>query len=440
MSSTVTGIEALATLPAGVADTLGLVSRFDAALGPGFGRLADAARASLADLAAATAETPLGPATAEAVAAIGRGEFRAASFQAIAAARCALLGAVHDALADQVQAALGRTPISRGDPAAPAVLGASATLLAASEQWLADLAIAGFRHLEEGTLASFETTLALLRADPDGAGLAAMLSGFHAELMRSAPTNRLDRLPATRWADLWAASLVRTRHRPGPPTFREVGGALTPLGLDIHAHEHVFAPTLYAILDEEGGGSRVVRVPFVGYVMAAVAPEQAWDLFEPVAGPILEALAGPRTIEIGRGELRDDGSLILAATPALGGKVDPFAAASKLTSLPDPPAAMRHPVHLAEPVHLPPGHGVPLASERVAESAGLDLSAIDDMTEMIGLLRFRGDGWGVQPLSVRAKKKTILVGADIHAARSKLKVRALEVLRERAGRLLRTKS
>jgi hypothetical protein len=43
-------------------------------------------------------------------------------------------------------------------------------------------------------------------------------------------------------------------------------------------------------------------------------------------------------------------------------------------------------------------------------------------------------------LAVRIKKKTIVVGSEIHAARSKLKVRALDVLRERASRLLRTKS
>jgi hypothetical protein len=351
-----------------------------------------------------------------------------------------LLGAVHDALAEQARAALGRSPIETGGPTAPAVSGPSATLLAAAEQWLADLAIAGFRHLEEGTLASFEITLAMLRADPDTAGLAALLSGFHAELMRCSPTNRLDALPSARWADLWAAALVRTRHRPGPPTFREIKGTLTPLGLDIHSHEQIFAPTLYAILDEQGGGSRVARVPFVGFVMAAVAPEQAWDLFEPAAGPILEALAELRSIEIARGELRDDGCLVLASAPKLGDKVDPFEAASKLTSLPDPPPAMRHPVHLAEPVHLKPGHGVPLARERVAENAGLDLAAIDDATEMLGLLRFRGEGWGVQPLAVRLRKKTIVVGSDIQVARSKLKARALDVLRERAGRLLRTKS
>ena len=83
---------------------------------------------------------------------------------------------------------------------------------------------------------------------------------------------------------------------------------------------------------------------------------------EPYARPVLEALEEHKTLQISKAELRADGDLVLRSPPELGGSADPFALAERLTSLPSARRRlMRHPVHIAEVVHLPGDHGLPLA-------------------------------------------------------------------------------
>jgi hypothetical protein len=430
-------MKALATLPAGVNEALSLVERFDEALLHGFARLGDEHRKQLDALAGVFAGAPLGPAVAEAVAAVERSEFVARYFLALAAARVALLGAAHDALVAQVREALGRpSPVS--EERSPLPPGLSATALASVQQWLTELAIAGLKHLEEIAVAPFAATLENLQADPELTGLAALLTGFCKELLRSVPASRQPVLPAFRWGDLWSAGMVRTQQLPGPPTFRAVGGTLTPLGLDLQSHENFVCAVLYGVL--ENGAAQTVRMPLAQYKVDVIAAAELWDLFEPHSEAILAALAGHKTLRVGNAELRADGDLILAAPPEVGGPADPFAAADRLTALPAPPALFRHPVHIAEPVRLPGDHGLPLARERLARGTEFTEDAVTAAPELLGLLRFDRGGWRVQPLCVRAKKGYVISGEDLAGVRRKLKHRSLDVLKERAGRLLRSKS
>ena len=215
-----------------------------------------------------------------------------------------------------------------------------------------------------GPVAPFAATLGVLRESPALVGLAALLTGFAAELARSFPSGGRD-APAFRWGDLWSAAMIRSQHLPPAPTFRPAAGTLTPLGLDVQAHDHFLCAVLYGLFEEEAGEARTVRVPFSGYKVGAIGGAAAWDLFGAGVEPVLAALGAHKSLAIGDAELRADGDLILREPPGVGGRSDPFAVADRMTSLPPPPALLRHPVHVAEVVRLPRNHGLPVAIERL---------------------------------------------------------------------------
>jgi hypothetical protein len=427
----------LATIPPAVDEALALAERFDAALLHGFGRLGEEHREHLEALAGVFAGSPLESAVSEAVAAVGRSEFVARSFLSLASARVALLGAVHDALVAQACGTLGR-PAPPDEEAVARPAGGSATGLASAQQWLTELAIAGLKNLEESSVAPFAATLEGLEADPELTGLAALLLGFSNELLGSMPLGRHSVVPAFRWGDLWSAAMVRTQQLPPELSFREVSGVLTPIGLDVQSHEHFVCVTLWGVFDD-GQAARTVRVPFAGYKVGAIGGAEVWDLFEPFDGPILEALKGHKTLRVSQAELRANGDLVLRTPPEASGRADPFAAAGAFGSLPCPPLA-RHPVHIAEPVLLAGEHGLPLALERLPRESTLSENLAEPAPELIGLLRFDRGGWRVQPLCVRWNKGFLISGEDLAAVRKKQKTRTLEVLRERAARLLRARS
>jgi hypothetical protein len=429
----------LASLPDGVDEAIGLVDGLDEALMHGFARLGDEHRARLDGLAATFAGTPLGPAVAEAVAAVDRGEFLARSFLGLASARVALLGAAHDALVARAREALGRPPVAATEelPARPPEGWAPA--LASVQHWLTELAIAGLRNLEESAVAPFSATLAVLREAPDLTGLTALLTGFSSELVRSIPAGGRE-VPAFRWGDLWSAAMVRSQNLPSSPTFRPAEGTLTSLGLDVRSHDQFLCAVLYGLFEEEGGEARTVRVPFSGYKVGAISGTETWDLFGAVADPVLAALGAHKALMIDGAELRADGDLILREPPRVGGRADPFAVADRLTSLPPPPALLRHPVHVAEVARLPRGHGLPAATERLPADSELNEAAVSAADELIGLLRFDRGGWRVQPLCYRSGTGWAMAGEDLAGRRKKLKDRPLDVLKERAGRLLRARS
>jgi len=432
----------LATLPSGVSETLELVGRFDQALMHGFARLGDDHRQGLDALTEVFAGSPLGEVVREAVESVGRAEFLPRSFLALASARVALLGAVHDALVAQVRTVLGRPASVENENEFPASRppGSSAPTLTSAQQWLSELAIAGLNHLEESSIAPFAATLERLQTNPDLVGLASLLTGFSNELLRgmsSSSKKQRDR-PAFRWADLWSGALVRTQELPAIPRFQEVAGTFTPLGLELQTHENFACAILHGIFGERS--ARYVRIPLQSYKVGAISGALIWDLFTPFTAPILSAIEGHKCLIISAGELREDGSLILRSAPKVGPASDPFAAAKGLTSLPTPPPLLRHPVHLAEPVHLTERADLPLAVERLSDAPDLAKAVEEGASELVGLLRFDRGGWRIQPLCARTKKGFLMNGEGIATARKKVKERPLDVLQERAGRLLRNKS
>ncbi len=428
-------MDTLKELPPGVDEALDLVGRFDECLVHGFARLGEEQRRALDDLAAVFSRSPLHSALSEAVAAVGRSEFVPRSFLILASARVALLGSVHDGLLAQARAAIGRQAVAtEGGASRPP--GGSSSVMSSTQHWLAELAIAGFRQLEESSVAPFAATLENLQADADLTGLSALLTGFFVELMQSMPAARMPDVPAFRWGDLWSAAMVRTQELPAPVGFRDTKGTLRPIGLDVQSHENFVCMVLYGLFDD--GKVQTVRVPLTHYKVGGIAGADLWSLFGALADPILKALEEHKVLRVTDAELRENGDLILRSPPKVGGDSDPFAHVDRLTALPDPSPVLRHPVHIAELVHLRGGHGLPIADERIPVGSILSPDVIAAAPELLGLLRFDRGGWRLQPLCIRHSILGLLQGGEEYAeARRKQKNPALDILKERSSRLLR---
>jgi hypothetical protein len=193
-----------------------------------------------------------------------------------------------------------------------------------------------------------------------------------------------------------------------------------------------------------------------------ISGPSAWRML--AAYPIFRtALAERRAVEVSGMALTPGGDLIWAESRATAGEpADPFAIArvqlSAATAAPVPPLD-RHPAAIAEPVLLEgyaPGPesfdlgGVTIAvdRDRLPAAGPLTPALVAASTACLGLLRWEGGRWAVQPLAVQAvvKKKAVAVHTgdwalgptEAKAAKAEAVVgTAVDVLRERAGRLLR---
>ena len=430
------GVEALLTLPPGVAETSALIERVDDCLRHGFTRLGPEQREALDALVGVFIGSPYESRLADAVAALSRNEFVVSHFMLLATARLALQGAQYDALLAQSREVFGLTSPAVEERPSTSPSGSTAWL-SSTQQWLMELAMTGFQHLEEDAITPFTTaTLEPLQGDPELTELAALLTGWVRELLAHMPAHRQVALPVFRWADLWASAMVRTLPWPGEPTFQRVSGTVTPLGLDLQSHAHFVCAVLYGVLDD-GARTQTVRVPLVSYKVDALSGAEIWDLFEPFGQPILQALEGGQVLTISAADLLDNGDLLLKAAPEVGGTADPFAAVATPMPLPALPARFRHPVHIAEVVRVPLPNPLTLATERLSTENAFNDKTLRSASEMIGLLRFDQGGWRLQPLCVRGKKGDVISGQGALKARRKLKAKTLTVLRERAGKLLR---
>ncbi|MCA9619646.1 MAG: hypothetical protein KC731_11490, partial [Myxococcales bacterium] len=377
-------------------------------------------------------------------------------FAALAAGRVALQGARHDALARVAREALG---LSRSEaPLAPRpalTLDAVAPALASARQWLMELAIAGFDNLDEDTLTPFAASLEALEGEPELAGIAALLAGLWSELSAAAAHSsggpNAPR-PSYRWADLWAAAFTGCQRPMGREAGAEVSGIFHPLGVEVQSHP-TFAQAVFHGVWEQDGERRVARVPWGSFKVPAIAGEEIWVLFQPAIEVWLKALEAGKSVAV-EGLWRSTGEL-LPRTAKAGKKLDPFALAASLATIePPPPLApeARHPVQLAELVHLPevsvreeggelvvtPGE-VPLALERLFPGCELERDTLASAEEIVGLLRFDGGGFRLQPLAARGGKlgAGVVTGQEARARAAKLKSKTLAILEERAGKLLR---
>ncbi|MEV0400579.1 hypothetical protein [Actinoallomurus sp. NPDC050550] len=446
----------------GVEETLDLVAGFDAALIYGFARLDEQHAGHLAAVAGALGETPLGPAVGEAVEKVTAGSIGDEQLAVLAGARTALVGAVHDAQLDRLDTALGRTRASwDGTPSASAADGP----LGASRSWLQELAITGWRGVDHDLVSASDQAISALLAEPGRRRLAVLLDGLAAELRASCPVATMDRVPARRWADLWARALLLSQ--PGAQRAAEpvgvVSGRFLPLGVDVHEHGTAVQIQVHAILEAADGSSpRLVRTSVAAAKVDTIVGPALWRLLDghPV---LLKALAEHRSVELTDLPVTAGGDLLWRDGEAtLGEPAEPFATARLRLAdalAPAAPPLERHPVRIAEPVLLEgyavdggvlelDGKTLTVDLDRLPGCGPVTPELVAASSACIGLLRWDDGRWLLQPLAVQATVKRKAVEAhtgdwalgptDPKVVKAEAKAGdAVAVLRERAGRLLR---
>ncbi len=423
-------------VPVGVAEARAVVDGVDRALGSGLARLSPDARAALRELGHAVAGTPLGSAVTEAIAAIERGELLAHHLGALAAGRAALEGAICDALLAAMVASAGlvlEAP-TLGPTAAPDAR--TLALMHSTQQWLVEIALAGFGQLDLSTIAPALAALRALQEHPPLRRLAALLTGFAHELADTAPTSGSTELPLRRWSDLWSTAMLASSALPATPARRSVTGVLTPLGADLVHHDHLVSLVVHGLFEPDGQPRRLVRITLSAWRVDAIAGPEVFTRLAPLAPELVAALASPVRLQItdatalGSGDLLWDG-----AVKPLPGALQPHAIDLAGATITAPPPRDRHAVQLAVPIVGTPPEGVPLAFDRTSPLVGLCEGDERGALGFVGLLRY-DDGFCVQPLAF-ATKKGLRGPAKGIADAGKLKDRAAAVLEERAGRLLR---
>ncbi|MCO6007340.1 hypothetical protein NE236_20375 [Actinoallomurus purpureus] len=446
----------------GVEETLDLVAGFDAALVHGFARLDEEQAGRLAAVAGALRDTPLGPAVGEAVEKITAGSIGDEHLGVLAGARTALFGAVHDARLGRLDAALGRSRASWEEPAsAPAADGP----LGASRSWLQELAITGWRGVDHDLVSASDQAISALLGESRLRRLAVLLDGLVAELRASCPVATMDHVPARRWADLWARALLLTQ--PGVQGVAEpvgvVSGRFLPLGVDVHEHGTAVQIQVHGVLEPaDGSSARLMRTSVAATKVDTIVGPALWRLLDGYPA-LLRALAEHRSADLADVPLTAAGDLLWREDQAtVGEPADPFATARLRLAdalAPAVPPLERHPVRIAEPVLLEgytingdtldlDGNTLAVDLDRLPGCGPLTPELVAASSACVGLLRWDGGRWLLQPLAVQAtvKRKAVEAhGGDWALGPTDPKVvkaearagDAVAVLRERAGRLLR---
>ena len=459
----------LAETIAGLGEALAAVDAFDQVLVAGLLRPQPAQAAGLAQVAQAVAGTPLASRVAEAAGKAAAGVASEDHFAALAAARTALLGAVHDALMIQVAEATGRTlrPGSEETGTAPGGRQAS-NLLAAGRSWLSDLARSGWRGLDNDVVSGAAQVVSAMLPDPALRRLATLLDGFAAELAASCPGSALERIPARRWADLWSRAMLLTLPgAAGAAVTGTVTGRLLPFGIDLQEHATAGQAQVHAVLEPaDGTVSRLVRASVSAPKPDTVVGAGVWQLLRPHMS-LLAAFGEGRSMNLADMPVSAEGDLIWSDDHARPGEpADPFATARVALPVAIDPATApldRHPARIAVPVFLEgyaarkndgapafivAGHPLAVDTDRIPAAGPLTPAAVAASGACIGLLRWDAGSYSLQPLAVEAtvRKKA----AGVHAGEwaggttdsngvkaEKAATDAMSVLRERAGRLLR---
>jgi hypothetical protein len=449
--------DALHARPAGLDEALALVDGLDDALVHGLARIDDERAAALESLAAAFSASPLADRVADSIGKVIAGTVTDEHLVVLAGARVALLGAAHDALLAGVDAALGR---AREPWSAPAGTAEPVHPTAGSRSWLRELAIAGLRGVDHELAGAGGQTVQALLDEPSARRLAVLLDGFAAELRAAAPVATCERIPVRRWADLWSRALLLSQDGYPAPAGAAVDGRLLILGVDLHEHPTVFRAQAHGLL-ETPDGVRLVRTSVAAAKVDTISGPSAWRM---LAGfqVFRSAVAEHRSVEVAGMLLTPGGDLIWDESRAtVSEPADPFATARVLLGAATAPSVLpldRHPLAIAEPVLLE-GYragaesvdlgGVTLTVDldRIPEAGPLTPALVAASTACLGLLRWDGR-WSVQPLAVQTtvKRKAVAVHSgdwalgptEAKAAKAEATAgTAVDVLRERAGRLLR---
>jgi hypothetical protein len=366
----------------------------------------------------------------------------------------------------QAAAALGRAaPVALPAGAPPAAAeGPIAVWQESARNWLMELALAGFQHVEAQTIAPFLSTLEHLQAEARTVRLASLLTGFLNELLEALPVAALPAVPLYRWADLWTRAILASLRPPLPPTGSKVSGVLTPLGADLRQHGYVVSCDVYALL--EADTARVVRVTLSAFKVSVIAGADMWSCFPKETHDLIRGLSGHLAFKVEGMTLLTGGDLLWDGKAKAGKGVDvmKLAAQRLAPGAKDAPAAPtadpldRHPVQLAEPVYLADykaadgdaptldvgdGAVLPVAVQRLTRAAELKAEHVAQSKAMLGLLRFDSGRWEVQPLAVvldNKKEEVVFTGSGAFEALTGKSAKTLSILKERASKLLRQKS
>ncbi|HWU05167.1 MAG TPA: hypothetical protein VN520_01945 [Streptomyces sp.] len=452
----------------GLDEALAAVDAFDHALVAGLLRAQPAGAAGPTRLADAVTGTPLAARAAEAAAKAAAGAVGEDHFVALAAARTALLGSVHDALLARAEEAAGR---SRGAPAvSPAGGEPAANLLTAARAWLCDLARCGWQGLDHEVVSGASEVVSAMLPEPALRRLATLLDGFAAELAASCPGASAERFPVRRWADLWSRGMLLTV--PGAaaaPVTGTADGRLLPLGIDVTEHATAAQAQVHAVFEPaDGSGPRLVRAGVAVPKPDTVVGAGIWQLLRPHMS-LLAAAGEGRSMELTGMPVTAGGDLVWSDEHARPGEpAEAFATAR--VALPTATAPVttpldRHPAGIAVPVFLEgytartdddgvltftvAGSDLVVDTDRIPAAGPLTPEAVARSGACIALIRWDAGAFGVQPLAVettvRKKVTAVHAGAWAGGTADKAGVRAekaatdaAKVLGERAGRLLRT--
>lgn len=452
----------------GLDEALAAVDAFDAALVAGLLRPRPEQAAGVVELADAVAGTPLAARVGEAADKTAAGAAGEEHFVALAAARCALLGSVHDALTARVAEAVGR-PLAE-EAAAAGADGAdhAANLLAAARSWLCDLARAGWQGIDHELVAGAAPVVSAMLPDPALRRQATLLDGFAAELAASCPGATLERIPVRRWADLWSRALLLTVPGATGTSVRGTAtGRLLPFGVDVQEHATAVQAQVHAVFEPaDGSAPRLVRAAASAPKPDTVVGAGLWQLLRPHLS-LLTAVSEGRAMDLDAMPVTTEGDLVWDDAHARTGEpADAFTTAR--VALPTAAAAAtapldRHPARIAVPVLLEgyevhkdddgtafeiAGHRLAVDTDRAPAAGPLTAEAVAASVACVALLRWDAGEFHVQPLAVEkpVRKKPVAVhaGAWAGGTTDKAGVRAekaatgaVDALRERAGRLLR---
>ncbi|MFI8007629.1 hypothetical protein [Streptomyces sp. NPDC086010] len=451
----------------GLDEAMAAVDAFDCALVAGLIRPQPAETAGATRLAHAVSGTPLAGRVAEAAEKAAAGAAGEDHFVALAAARTALLGSVHDALLARVEEAAGRAREDRPGPAAGAQ--PAANLLTAARAWLSDLARCGWQGLDHEVVSGAAEVVSAMLPDPAMRRLATLLDGFAAELAASCPGASMESFPVRRWADLWSRGMLLTVPGAGAaPVVGTADGRLLPLGIDVQEHATAAQAQVHAVFEPADGSTpRLVRASVSVPKPDTVVGAGVWQLLRPHMSLLAAAGEGRSMILTGM-PVTAEGDLVWSDEHARPGEpAEAFATARVSLPTAAAPATApldRHPARIAVPVFLE-GYtartdddgavtftvaGLELAvdTDRVPAAGPLTPEAVARSGACIALIRWDAGEFGVQPLAVettvRKKVTAVHAGAWAGGTADKAGVRAekaaadaAKVLTERAGRLLR---
>ncbi|RFS83041.1 hypothetical protein D0T12_22880 [Actinomadura spongiicola] len=449
--------------PEAVDEALDLVAGFDGSLTGGLGRMGDRQAAALSAFAGALAGSPLGGPVGEAAGKVVAGSIGDDRLATLAGGRAALLGAVHDALLERLDGALGRSRSPWEDRAGEPGAVTPENLLAGARSWLHELAIAGWRGVDHDLVSAAGRTIEGLWGEPASRRLAVLLDGLASELRASCPVATMERVPERRWADLWTRAVLLARAGSWTGDAEPVSGRLLVLGVDVHEHGTAVQVQVHGVLEPaDGGEARLVRAGVAAAKVDTIVGPAVWRLLN--AYPVLlAALAERRVLDVTDMPLTAGGDLLWREDAARAGEpADPFTTARVRlggATAPSVPPLDRHPVRIAEPVLLEgyryadgavslDGTSLEIDAGRLPACGPITPALVKASTACIGLVRWDGGRWLLQPLALQAtvRKKPVeahtgdwaLGPTDPKVVKAEARAGdAVAVLRERAGRLLR---